>query len=110
MTIDGQSCTKEEVWNIIAGKIASDNSIGLIRLSAAPQTPMGYIDDLKKELSTLGRLRIHFTLGNTITPNYPAPEMKKDELRSVKTYKTDRKNIIVIRTNAADRYLIISEP
>ena len=103
MTIDGQSCTKEKAWNIIAGKIASDNSITLVRISAAPQTPMGYIDDLKKELGILGRLRICFTLDNTITPNHPAPEMKKDEIRGVGTYKTNRKNIIAIRTNAADR-------
>ena len=110
MTIDGENCTKDEVKDIVTDKITTDSSIDLIQISADPQTPMGYIDDLKKELRNIEGLRIYFTLKNTVTPNHPATEMKKDEFYGVETYKADRKNILIIKTNATDRYLILTKP
>ncbi len=110
MTLDGQRCTKEEVKDIVTGKIAADSSIDLIQISADPQTPMGYIDDLKKELRGIEGLRIYLTMNNTATPNHPATKMKKDEFYGVETINADRKNVLIIKTNATDRYLILTKP
>ena len=110
MTLDGQRCTKEEVKDIVTGKIAADSSIDLIQISADPQTPMGYIDDLKKELRGIEGLRIYLTMNSTATPNHPATKMKKDEFYGVETINADRKNVLIIKTNATDRYLILTKP
>jgi hypothetical protein len=45
-----------------------------------------------------------------VTPDHPYAETEIDEYYKVETYKESRNNIIVIKTNAADRYLIGDRP
>ena len=109
LKIDGQVHLKDEVREIIVEKITNDSTIKLVQISADPQTPMGVIEDIKAQLQGIPDIRLFYVLKDIAnTPPSAADETEDDYGRI--TYQYPRNNIIVIKTNANDRYLIGSEP
>ena len=109
LKIDGQVHLKDEVREIIVEKITNDSTIKLVQISADPQTPMGVIEDIKAQLQSIPDIRLFYVLKDIAnTPPSAADETEDDYGRI--TYQYPRNNIIVIKTNANDRYLIGSEP
>ena len=109
LKIDGQIHLKDEVREIIIEKITNDSTIKLVQISADPQTPMGVIEDIKAQLQGIPDIRLFYVLKDIAnTPPSAADETEDDYGRI--TYQYPRNNIIVIKTNANDRYLIGSQP
>ncbi len=107
--IDGEMQKAENVKECVAAKIAKDSSITVVQISAGPQTPMGIIEDIKDGLIGLEGIRLFFVLeGTAITPPDRAEHIRDEYGRISYNYK--RNNIIVIKTNSDDRYLIGSLP
>ena len=109
LKIDGEEHLKDDVREIITRKVANDRTIELVQISADAQTPMGMIEDIKAQLQGIPDIRLFYVLKDIAnTPPSAADETEDDYGRI--TYQYPRNNIIVIKTNATDRYLIGSEP
>ncbi len=114
MEIDGEMKDFDEVGETVAEEIARDSTISLVQITADPLTPMGYIDDIKKELRTIPGLRLAFVGKEHVTLPPSEPETTEEYVKrhnlTVMHFGTDLNNIIIIRTNAEDRYLIGPKP
>ena len=110
--IDGARHSLDEVAEIIGAKRESSDKPNAftVHINASGDTRMGIITDIKKELRTINGIRLLYTLNEMVTPDHPYAETKIDEYYKVETYKESRNNIIVIKTNASDRYLIGDRP
>lgn len=114
MDIDGSRRDFEEVYEIVAEKIAGDSAINLVQITAGPETPMGYIDDIKMNLRTIPGLRFAFVGKEHVTQPPSAPETTEEYVKrhnlTVIHFGTELRNIINIKTNTEDRYLIGPKP
>ena len=112
--IDGQRYEYQNVKDAITAKIAADSLIRTIQINAEPDIRMGAVTDLKELLRDIPDLKIVYTLGTTSLLPPPAPDVTEEYIPSQKlsvmNYGTPRNNIIVIKTNAQDRYLIGAIP
>ncbi len=110
--IDGVRYSLDEIAEIIGAKRESSDKPNAftVHINASGDTRMGIITDIKKELRTINGIRLLYTLNEMVTPDHPYAETKIDEYYKVETYKESRNNIIVIKTNASDRYLIGDRP
>lgn len=110
--IDGARHSLDEVAEVIGAKRESSDKPYefTVHIKASGDTRMGIITDIKKELRTINGIRLLYTLNEMVTPDHPYAETKIDEYYKVETYKESRNNIIVIKTNASDRYLIGDRP
>ena len=110
--IDGVRYSLDEIAEIIGAKRESSDKPNdfTVHINASGDTRMGIITDIKKELRTINGIRLLYTLNEMVTPDHPYAETKIDEYYKVETYKESRNNIIVIKTNASDRYLIGDRP
>ena len=100
---------KDEVHEIITRKAAKDSTIKSVQISADPQTPMGVIEDIKTQLQGIPDIRLFYVLKDIANTPPPAADETEDGYGRI-TYQYPRNNIIVIKTNANDRYLIGAEP
>ena len=114
MEIDGERKDFDEVGETVTEKIAKDSTISLVQITADPLTPMGYIDDIKKELRAIPGLRLAFVGKKHVTLPPSEPETTEEYVKrhnlTVMHFGTDLNNIIIVRTNAEDRYLIGPKP
>ena len=110
--IDGARHSIDEIAEVIGAKRdSSDKPYEFtVHIKASGDTRMGIITDIKNELRTINGIRLLYTLDEMVTPDHPYAETEIDEYYKVETYKESRNNIIVIKTNAADRYLIGDRP
>ncbi|MBQ8808907.1 MAG: peptidoglycan DD-metalloendopeptidase family protein [Bacteroidales bacterium] len=110
--IDGARHSLDEVAEVIGAKRdSSDKPYEFtVQIKASGDTRMGIITDIKNELRTINGIRLLYTLDEMVTPDHPYAEAEIDPYYKVETYKESRNNIIVIKTNAADRYLIGDRP
>ena len=110
--IDGARHSIDEIAEVIGAKRdSSDKPYEFtVHIKASGDTRMGIITDIKNELRTINGIRLLYTLDEMVTPDHPYAETEIDEYYRVETYKESRNNIIVIKTNAADRYLIGDRP
>ncbi len=110
--IDGAKHSIDEIAEVIGAKRdSSDKPYEFtVHIKASGDTRMGIITDIKNELRTINGIRLLYTLDEMVTPDHPYAETEIDEYYKVETYKESRNNIIVIKTNAADRYLIGDRP
>ena len=110
--IDGVRHSLDEVAGVISEMRDSFEkpSEFVVQIKAAGDTRMGVISDIKKELRTIKGIRLLYTLDEMVTPDHPYAETELDKHYKVETYKESRRNIIYIKTNAADRYLLGSRP
>ena len=106
--IDGARHSLEEVAEVIGRKRNSseDPSRFTVHITAFGDTRMGIMTDIKEELRRIKGIRINYTSDKAVTPDHPYAETVIDEYYKVETYKESRHNIIVFKTNAADRYFI----
>ena len=109
LKIDGEEHLKDEVHEIITRKAAKDSTIKSVQISADPQTPMGVIEDIKTQLQGIPDIRLFYVLKDIANTPPPAADETEDGYGRI-TYQYPRNNIIVIKTNANDRYLIGAEP
>jgi len=110
--IDGARYSLEEIAEVIGRKKDSseDPSMFTVHITAFGDARMGIMTDIKEKLRTIKGLRIVYTSKKTVTPDHPYAETVIDGYYKVETYKESRNNIIVLKTNAADRYLIGDRP
>ena len=110
--IDGARHSIDEIAEVIGAKRdSSDKPYEFtVHIKASGDTRMGIITDIKNELRTINGIRLLYTLDEMVTPDHPYAQTEIDEYYRVETYKESRNNIIVIKTNAADRYLIGDRP
>ena len=110
--IDGARHSIDEIAEVIGAKRdSSDKPYEFtVHIKASGDTRMGIITDIKNELRTINGIRILHSLNEMVTPDHPYAETEIDEYYKVETYKESRNNIIVIKTNSADRYLIGDRP
>ena len=110
--IDGARHSLEEISEVIGRKKNSseDPSRFTVHITALGDARMGIMTDIKEELRTIEGLRIIYTSKKAATPDHPYAETVIDEYYKVETYKESRHNIIVLKTNAADRYFIGDRP
>lgn len=110
--IDGARHSIDEIAEVIGAKRdSSDKPYEFtVHIKASEDTRMGIITDIKNELRTINGIRLLYTLDEMVTPDHPYAETEIDPYYKVETYKESRNNIIVIKTNAADRYLIGDRP
>ena len=110
--IDGARHSIDEIAEVIGAKRdSSDKPYEFtVHIKASGDTRMGIITDIKNELRTINGIRLLYTLDEMVTPDHPYAETEIDPYYKVETYKESRNNIIVIKTNAADRYLIGDRP
>ena len=110
--IDGARHSIDEIAEVIGAKRdSSDKPYEFtVHINASGDTRMGIITDIKNELRAINGIRILHSLNEMVTPDHPYAETEIDEYYKVETYKESRNNIIVIKTNAADRYLIGDRP
>ena len=110
--IDGARHSLEEVAEVIGRKRNSseDPSRFTVHITAFGDTRMGIMTDIKEELRRIKGIRINYTSDKAVTPDHPYAETVIDEYYKVETYKESRHNIIVFKTNAADRYFIGDRP
>ena len=110
--IDGARYSLEEIAEVICRKKDSseDPSMFTAHITAFGDARMGIMTDIKEKLRTIKGLRIVYTSKKIVTPDHPYAETVIDGYYKVETYKESRNNIIVFKTNAADRYLIGDRP
>ncbi len=110
--IDGVRHSLDEIAEVIGAKRESSDKPYefTVHIKASGDTRMGIITDIKNELRTINGIRLLYTLDEMVTLDHPYAETEIDEYYKVETYKESRNNIIVIKTNAADRYLIGDRP
>lgn len=114
MDIDGARRDFDDVNEVVAEKIAGDSAINLVQITADPETPMGYIDDIKMNLRTIPSLRFAFVGKEHVTLPPSAPETTEEYVKrhnlTVIHFGTELRNTIIIKTNSEDRYLIGPKP
>lgn len=112
--IDGQRYDLDGIAKVIEEKMAKDSTISLVEICADAQTPMGYIRDIKQKLQGIKNLRLKYNMqGVTATPPPAAKtteEQDKKHKMTVIHFNTDLNNIIHLKINAADRYLVGDRP
>ena len=112
--IDGERCDKDKIAETVAQKMAKDNSIEVLQLEADPQTPMGVIKDIKMELRKVDDIRLMFV--SDAGAKQPLPQADTTHVFNQRygitevDFGTETRNIIHMKINADDRYLIGSEP
>ena len=114
VTVDGEICSKDKIAETIARKMAKDSSIEIVQLSADPQTPMGIIIDIKEQLRKIDTVKLMFvseagamqSLADADTTHVYNSQYGIKEI----SFGTELSNIIHMKINAQDRYLIGSRP
>lgn len=114
VTVDGEICSKDKIAETIARKMATDSNIKVVQLSADPQTPMGIIIDIKEQLRKIDTVKLMFvseagamqSLADADTTHVYNPRYGMKEI----CFGTELSNIIHMKINAQDRYLIGSRP
>lgn len=102
IALNGERTDKDKIGEAVAREMAKDSTIRTIQISADPQTPMGIIEDIKEQLK---QADLFYVLNGIVNTPPPAAESDTDGAGRI-LYQYKRNNIIIVRTNAADRYLI----
>ncbi len=114
MTIDGDICTKEKLAETIAQKMEKDRNIGFVQISADPQTPMGILADIKEQLRKIESVKVMFVSEAGAMQSLPMADTThvynpRYDMKEI-SFGTEVRNIIHMKINAQDRYLIGSKP
>ena len=112
--IDGERCDKDKIAETVAQKMANGRFIEIVQLTADPQTPMGIITDIKRELRKVDDIRMMMVsdagamapLPQADTTHVFNPRYNITEV----DFGTEARNIIHMKINAQDRYLVGSKP
>ncbi len=112
--IDGEIYDKDKIAETVVQKMAKDKSIETVQLTADPQTPMGIITDIKRELRKVDDIRMMMV--SDAGAMAPLPQADTTHIFNPRynitevDFGTETRNIIHMKINAQDRYLVGSKP